>query len=140
MPEQTGPLRLRVGRHWGHNLYEVHPDGSETPVGQALTPEMAARIVAAVNGAPVSTPGEPPEVRPESVWVCGAKPERPRCTSRNPHRGMSCFWRPTAPRSAIEPPPTLQPGWLREQVARSVSTFDRMPAAVRESLTQKGAD
>lgn len=42
-------MKLRVGRHWGHNLYRVNPDGTETPVGQALSPELAAEIVEAVN-------------------------------------------------------------------------------------------
>ena len=39
-------------------------------------------------------PAVPEEKRPAAMWVCGAKPERPRCTSRNPHRGRSCHWVP----------------------------------------------
>ena len=46
------PLRLRVGRHWPMHLYRVLPDGLEEPVGTALTAELAAQIVAAVNGVP----------------------------------------------------------------------------------------
>jgi hypothetical protein len=44
----------RVGSHYGIHLYAVNPAGDDEPIGTALTPEIAAQIVA--EHALVTTP------------------------------------------------------------------------------------
>lgn len=57
MTDDLTPLRVRHGNRNVQNIYQLHPDGSETFCAVAMSPELAGWFVNAINAAADTRPG-----------------------------------------------------------------------------------